>query len=182
MNSLRIFFCLAAVAFCAAPAGAQTMKPGLWESTSKMGGSPELNKAMAQMQQQMANMPPEQRKQMESMMGKSGIGMGAGGMTVKMCLTQEMIDRGQVQRQQQGNCKTTITEKTSQSMKMNFSCTDPVSSGEAVYTFQGDKAYTMTMRIATAAKGAASATSIDSSGKWLGSDCGEVKPIALPKP
>lgn len=182
MNSMRIFFGIAALAFGTAPAHAQSMRPGLWESSSKMGGSPEMDKAMAQMQQQMAGLPPDQRKQMEAMMGKQGIQMGARGVTTKMCITQEMIDHGRFQQEQQGNCKTTITEKTGSSMKMNFSCKDPVSNGAAVYAFQGDSAYTMNMKITSAAKGAPAITTVDSSSKWLGGDCGAVKPIALPKP
>jgi hypothetical protein len=44
-------------------AGAENLKPGLWEVTHKMqtsGG--QMEQGMAQMQQQMASMPPEQRK------------------------------------------------------------------------------------------------------------------------
>ena len=47
-----------ALAVATASASAQTMKPGLWEIANKMGGSPEIDQAMAQLQQQMANMPP----------------------------------------------------------------------------------------------------------------------------
>ncbi len=169
----------AALALGTASAGAQSIKPGLWETTSKVGGNPEMDKAMAQMQQQMASMPPAQRKQMEDMLGKQGVAMGAGGMSAKACITREMIDRGEMQSQQQGNCKTTITDKTSRSMKMNFTCANPASSGEGLYTFQGDSAYTM--KVTSTVKGAPKTTTIDASGKWLGSDCGTLKPMAVPK-
>ncbi len=50
----------------AVSASAQNLKPGLWEVTNKMqSGSGELEKGMAQMQREMAGMPPEQRKMME---------------------------------------------------------------------------------------------------------------------
>ena len=65
---------------------AQTMKPGLWEANNKIGGSPENEQAMARMQQQMAALPPEQRKAMEDMLAKQGVGMGstnANGMVLK---------------------------------------------------------------------------------------------------
>ena len=172
------FFLMIALALGASAAAAQTMKPGLWESTSKVGGNPELDKMMARMQKQMAGMPPEQRKQMESTMG--GAQMGAGGMTTKSCVTQEMIDRGLLQHEQQGSCKTTLGKKSATDMTMDFSCTDPVSSGQAVYTFQGDKAYTMNMHITSNAKGAPGVTTMESSGKWMGGDCGAIKPIAVP--
>lgn len=174
---------LAALIF-AAPALAQTMKPGLWETTNKIGGSPEIDKAMAQMQQQLANMPPAQRKQMEDMMGKQGMSMGAasnGGMAMKMCITKEMIERNQLPMQQKGNCTTTTSDKTRSSMKVKFTCTNPPSSGEGIYTFQGDSAYTMNMKITSTVKGAQTNTSIAAAGSWLGSDCGNIKPMEPPK-
>ncbi|MDW5442557.1 DUF3617 domain-containing protein [Polaromonas sp. SM01] len=174
---------LAALAF-AAPALAQTMKPGLWESTNKIGGSPEMDKAMAQMQQQMASMPPAQRKQMEDMMDRQGMRMGGtsnGGVAMKMCITKEMIERNQLPLQQQGNCSTTISDKTSSGMKVRFTCTNPPSSGEGVYTFQGDNAYAMTMNITSIIKGVQTNTSIAAAGSWLGSDCGTVKPLSPPQ-
>ncbi len=182
MNLPPTFFCMTVLALCASAAGAQTMKPGLWESGSKIGGSPELEKAMAQMQKQMASMPPEQRKQMEAAMGRHGAQMGAGGMTTRICVTQEMIDRGLLQREQQGRCKTTISEKSATGMTLDFVCSDPASSGHAVYTFQGDTAYTMNMKINSSTRGVTGMTTLETSGKWMGSDCGSIKPITMPKP
>ena len=62
---------------CAAGASAQATKPGLWEVTSKLGVSAEMDKAMAQMQQQVVSMPPEQRKQMQAMLAKQGMNMSS---------------------------------------------------------------------------------------------------------
>ncbi|WP_371816986.1 hypothetical protein [Rhodoferax sp. AJA081-3] len=48
-------------------------------------------------------MPPDQRKMMQDMMAKQGIQMGASGgtgMSIKMCMTQEMIDRNEVTSRQ----------------------------------------------------------------------------------
>lgn len=60
-----------AALWLAATASAQQIKPGLWENTSQMGGA--MGAPMAQMQQQMASMPPAQRKQMEAMLAQQGI-------------------------------------------------------------------------------------------------------------
>lgn len=61
---------LAGACACAAlPAGAQTMKPGLWSLSNQVTSSdPAVAQAMSAMQQQMANMSPEQRRQMQQMM------------------------------------------------------------------------------------------------------------------
>ena len=185
MRLRRTFKSAAAVALAvvALSVQAQTMKPGLWESTSKMGGSPEMAQAMAKMQQQMASMSPEQRKMMEEMMSKQGVAMGTSGsgMVAKMCITKEMAERGDLPAQQQGNCTSTTSDKTSRGMSMKFTCTNPPSSGEGQLTFSGDSAYTMKMKINSSAQGAPKTMTIDSSAKWLGSDCGNVKPLVLPK-
>ena len=174
----------APLAVAAASASAQTMKPGLWEMTNKMGGSPEMDQAMAQLQQQMANMPPEQRKMMEDMMAKKGMGMGgvsAGGIVVKACITKEMAERNQMPMQHSGDCTNTISDKTGTGMKMKFTCTNPPSSGEGQFSFMGDSAYTMKMKISTAAQGKPQVTTVDGSGKWVTSDCGNITPMAAPK-
>lgn len=181
--TFRALACTFALSLAAAAAGAQTMKPGLWEVTTKMGGSPEMDKAMAQMQQQLASMPPAQRKQMEDMMARQGIGLAGasgGGMAAKICVTKEMAARNQLPMQQQGNCTTTTSDKTASSMKMKFTCTSPPSSGEGQFTFSGDSAYTMKMNVSSAQQGVPRNTTIDSSGKWAGADCGAIKPMAMP--
>ena len=171
------------VATTALGAQAQVAKAGLWEVTSKLGGSPEIDKAMAQMQQQMASMPPEQRKQMEAMMAKQGLGMsgGPGGIVTKMCMSKEMVERSQLPMQTQGDCTSTTSDKTSTGMKLKFSCTNPVSSGEGQYTFVGDSAYTVKMKINSRQQGKPTITTIDATAKWLGSGCGNIKPMPIPK-
>ena len=125
MKSHRIL-AAALVAF-ASTAGAQTLKPGLWEVTHKMNsGSSQVDQQMAQMQKQMAAMPPAQRKQMEEMMARQGTQMPAaapgGGMSMKMCMTREMAERSEIPAQQ-GDCKTTQQSRSGNTMKMAFTCT-----------------------------------------------------------
>ena len=175
---------MALVLLAALPVHAQTMKPGLWEVNNKLGGSPEMDKAMTQMQAQMANLSPSQRKAMEDMLAAQGVGLSGvsgGGMVAKICITKEMAASNPMPVQQQGSCTTTTSDKTANSMKMKFVCTNPPSSGEGRFTFAGDTAYTMKMTVNSAAKGVPKNTTLDTSGKWLASDCGAVKPMVLPK-
>jgi hypothetical protein len=169
----------------ALPAMAQTTKPGLWEMTNKMqSSSGEMEKAMANMEKQMASMPPEQRKQMQDMLAKQGMSMGTaagGGMSMKMCITKEMADRNELPQQQQGDCKTTQSPRSGNTMKISYVCTQPPSSGEGVITFNGDTAYTMKMNTTTTVKGKTEKMTMDAAGKWLSADCGNIKPIAPPK-
>jgi Protein of unknown function (DUF3617) len=65
---LAITLCLTLLS-ASAIVSAQTPQPGLWETSSKItGGSGEAGQKMTQLQEQMANMSPEQRKAMEQMM------------------------------------------------------------------------------------------------------------------
>ena len=182
MTRMRV--ALAAVATAAAsavlPAGAQSLKPGLWAVTNRMqGGSGQMQDAMAEMQKQLASMPPEQRKMMEEQMAKSGVKMGsagpAGGMSVKICMTREMVEKNEVPGQQ-GDCKTTSQGRSGNTMKMAFTCTNPPSSGEGQVTYNGSEGYTSRTTMSTQVQGKPEKMTMEGSGKWLGADCGTTKP------
>jgi hypothetical protein len=178
---------IATIAFASA-AGAQSLKPGLWEITQQMkSDNPEHEKARAQMQQQMAAMSPAQRKQMEEMMASRGVKMGpdgpGSGMSVKVCMTKEMTERAEMpmsQQHQGTDCKTTQQSRSGNTMKMAYTCTTPPSSGEGEMTFTSPEAYSMKMAITSNARGKPEKMNMEASGKWLGADCGTVKPIVLP--
>lgn len=172
---------LTLLAAASAPALAQSIKPGLWTIENKVGGNPEMEKAMAQMQAQLASMPPAQRKQMEAMMGKNGVSMAASGaMAVKVCMTPEMVERQQMPTQTQGDCTSKIDSRTGNTLKISFTCSNPVSSGQGIYTFEGDKAYTMKMAVKSQDGGQTRNMTMDAKGQWLSADCGGVKPLNLP--
>ena len=165
-------------------ASAQSMKPGLWEMSQKvqMGGG-SMSKEMAAAQEQMAKMPPEQRKMMEEMMAKQGISMGSGGpgsVNVKMCMTKEMVEKDEIPSGQ-GDCTSTRSPRVGNTMKINFTCTKPPSSGEGQITFNGPDSYSMKMAVTAMVKGQPQKVDMDGTGRWLGTDCGVVKPLAMPK-
>jgi hypothetical protein len=175
------FAIVAVIAAAALPAAAQTLKPGLWEITNKMqGGSGQMQNAMSEMQKQLASMPPEQRKMLEEQMAKSGVRMGAagpaGGVSVKVCMTREMVEKNEVPAQQ-GDCKTTAQSRAGNTMKMAFACTNPPSSGDGQITFNGPEAYSSRMNVSTQVDGKPEKVIMEGTGKWLGADCGNVKPL-----
>lgn len=165
----------------AIPAAAQTMKPGLWEITSKMGGDTGAKMAAAQteMQQQLAAMPPEQRKQIEQMMAQKGIGMGpgaGGGMAVRICLSKEMAARNEPPAPQKGNCKQEYSKRSGNTTRFKYVCTNPPSSGEGEVTLHDPESYSMKMTATSQVKGKPEQMSMDARGKWLSNDCGKIKP------
>jgi hypothetical protein len=162
------------------PAGAQTLKPGLWEINNKMSGG-QMDQAMADMQKQLAQMSPAERKQMEEMMGRQGVRMapGAGGMTAQICMTKEMVERNDMPMQD--GCKMTQNTRSGNTMKMAFTCANPPSSGEGQVTFTSSEAYTSKMTMRMQEKGKTETMQMDTTAKWLKADCGSVKPVTPPK-
>lgn len=174
---------LALSCFMAMPCLAQSMKPGLWEINNKVSsGNGQIEQALAQMQQQMAAMPPAERRSMEEMMAKQGVNLSAagGGMLVKMCVTPEMAARKMVPMQQQGDCTQRHSAMSGNVMQVSFSCSKPPSSGEGQIAFSGDTGYSMKMTVTANTAGKAETMHIDAVGKWLGANCGAIKPIAPP--
>jgi hypothetical protein len=167
----------AALALLPWHAVAQTQVPGLWENSFKMKSQDgELEKGMAEMQKQMAAMPPEQRKQIEQMMASRGMSMGAQGTTVKVCVTKEDVAR-KAEPQFREGCTQQVVQRTANSMKVKFECTQPrPMSGEGEMTFISDKAYTGKSTMTAQADGKIQQMTMELAGKWLAADCGDVKP------
>ncbi|MEP6790421.1 MAG: DUF3617 domain-containing protein [Ramlibacter sp.] len=182
MKAHHLFATAVAAVLCL-PAAAQSLKPGLWEVTNTMVGNPQMEQAMAQMQQQLAAMSPAQRKQMEEVMAKQGVQMGGaagGGMSAKVCMTKEMVETTPVPVQQHGDCKMTTQQRSGNTQKMAYTCTNPPSTGEGEYTFLGAEGYKGKMTVTSSARGKQQTMTMEGSGKWLGADCGTIKPYTMP--
>ena len=171
---IRYVLAAAAFAFCGG-VSAQTLKPGLWEVTNDMKGGGQMEKAQIDIQKQMANMTPEQKKMMQDAMAKQGMQMSApgpgGGMAVRTCMTKEMIDRNELPSQQ-GNCKTTKQQKSGNTMSFAVVCTQPPSTGEGQVVVTSAESYTMKMAVNSSAGGKPQTMNVEGRGKWLSADCG----------
>jgi len=182
MTPLNRTFCLAALAVaCAAPAAAQKLAPGLWEhSVTMKTDSGRMEAGMARMQQQLAAMPPEKRKQLEAMMAGQGMGMGALGgagkpTVVKVCLTPEQAARDEMP-QTDGQCRQLSQERSGKSLRFKFTCTgERPATGEGEYTMDSDRAHHGRTVITTVAQGKPERMEMQHSARWLAADCGAVK-------
>ena len=182
MKSIHALPAAAIVLLSTAPcANAQTQAPGLWEHTFTMKSqNGEMERAMEQMQQQMAAMPPEQRRKIEEMMASRGVTMGAKGTTAKFCLTKEQAAKP-AEPQLNADCSRQQLTRSGNTLKYRFECSKPQPvQGEGELTYAGDKAYSGTSTVTTTAKGQPQQMRMEMSGKWLSADCGAIKPIALP--
>lgn len=175
------------------------MKAGLWQNTVRLtGGSAaemqqlqtaQMQQAMADMKKQLANMPEEQRKQIEAMMGPSGMKLDDSAITAqidalkngtssKSCVTQAEIDRGELPDENLGdNCTSTLTQVSATQVKSTEVCTgENPSRGEMNIVFDSPKHYTGKGVMTQTVNGQAHSMELHMDGQWLGSDCGDVKP------
>lgn len=161
------------------PAHAQSakplIKPGWWQVDSRMA-SPDVatDSAMSMVLQQLGNLPPEQRKQLENMAANNGMAMPTvsadGAVRVSACVTPEMAARRQIPTGQPGDCSSNNTP-TADGMKVAFTCNNPKSSGEGKLTLQGDQAFSMQLNVLTSARGTPEQVQVSSTGKWVAANC-----------
>lgn len=172
---------ISALACTALAAQAQKPTPGLWENSITMkSGNPQHNEAMAKAQAAMANMPADQRKMMEDMMAKQGVGMtmGAKPNAVRVCITPEMAERGDMPQKDGSKCTHKTVQRTGNSMKFTFSCEgNPPTSGEGEYVMgAGNKSYTGKNIVNTTVQGKPEHMEMTVTGTWVAADCGALTP------
>ena len=160
-------------------AQAQSSKPGLWEhrSTVQSGGG-QMAQQMAEVQKQLAALPPDQRKAMEQMMRSQGMGFSSDGKstTMRYCLTPEEAAKADIPSHDD-DCKYTVKQRSASSMKVSFVCTDEGrTTGEGDFQFKGDTAYSGTFTLTTRIDGKPERMEMTQSGKWVSAQCGQVQP------
>jgi hypothetical protein len=156
------------------------LQPGLWEQAMTMkSASGQMESQMAQMQKDLASMPPDQRKMVEDMMAKQGMAMGSAGgrsTTIKMCITPEQAERADLP-QQDNNCKQETVERSGSTVRYRFSCSgNPPTSGEGEYTMASPTSYSGRSTVLTQMQGKPEKIEMTHTGRWLGADCGSIKP------
>jgi len=165
---MRIVFLLAALlsANCIATPKLD-MTPGKWRNNITMQSeSGELERAMAEMQKQLASMPAEQRQMFEAMMKSQGMSLGMNGVSMEVCLTAEDIARGQLPKQE--GCTQQLSEKNGR-YYLSFQCTNPPSKGEGEFQLLDSKTYQGNLQVETKVKGKTEIMTMQQQGKWLGS-------------
>jgi len=175
--ALTLTSCCLGAALAQTPAGPK-IEPGLWEiNIALKSQSGKAEAAMKQAQDYIALLPPDQRKAVEDMMAAQNVRLGDKASSVQACISKEDAERGEIP-QQAGDCSQQVLERGANSMKVKFSCsTTPPASGEAVVNFQSTTAYTSKAVVDTVVVGQPERVNVDQRGRWLGADCGTVKPL-----
>lgn len=169
---------LITLALAAGNAECSSLRPGVWEyTTSVKTKSGEMEKAMAQMEQQMAMLPPEQRKMMEQTMAAQGVAKSSKPNTYKVCVTKENAQQGFIPSSD-SRCRQQIVRKSGNTVWFTYTCKgNPPTSGEGTYTLIGDSAYKGNMKVKTMVNGKAEIMEMNMKGKWLSKDCRSLKKV-----
>ena len=165
------------------------LKPGLWESRivkHVMDGrdtTAQTTGALSQMEQNLSRLPPAQRAQMEAMMKEHGaLTTGTAG-TTKLCISPEMAARDKPVIDPEGRCQPGKVERSGNHMTFEFNCNTngTLTSGKGESTASGDVISIRVDVTTQRGKGETHKVHSESEMKFLGSDCGDIKPIQLPK-
>jgi hypothetical protein len=160
-----------------AQAATPPMKPGLWEMTvvsREMNGQP-MPDMSAMMSKRMDKMPPEMRARIEAQMKAHGVQTGAQPGSIRSCISQDMI-RDHLWQQHEGRCQNTGVSQSGNTWTVNFTCQEPEAKGEVRATFKGSDSYSSDMNITTQHKGQPMTMRMRHDARWLGADCGDLKP------
>jgi hypothetical protein len=152
------------------------IKPGLWQVQTERETD---GKKAPELGEHMKNMSPAMRERMQANMKQHGIDMSGPPGQMKMCHSRESLDQGRWQGEQ-GNCKTDITSRSSSTWKWHATCAQPPSVSDGEATFSGAEAYTVKNTSTMTLQGKTSTTKMVMNAKWLGADCGDLKPMAPP--
>jgi hypothetical protein len=165
---------LALVAVCPAVL-ANEIEPGLWEFRTKMqspDGSSPIAAQMAQMQEQLKNLPPEVRQMMEKQMAGAGlnVGLGADAMSLKLCITPEDAKAGPVREgQREGECVYSRVQQKGNIWSGWVTCTEPQMQGDFTTTLHSASHHTTEARMQGKSIGT---MTMQTESKRLGDDCG----------
>lgn len=154
---------------------ASQMKPGLWEMRMKSDALKDMPK-----------IPPEQMEQMRKM-GVNMPQMQDGAMVTKVCITKDMAESSQapgMEKNEMG-CQTKNFQRSGNSYSADVVCNsaDMKGDGKVKGSFSGDTAFSSTYDFKGTMHGQPVSQRHENSGKWLGADCGSVKPMGgmMPK-
>ena len=164
---------LGATLITAAIAATLDVKPGLWEVTSQgeATGMPPIPP------QALAQMSPQQREQVMAAM--QGAMAHANQPNVsRSCITRKMLERGWDPNQDhRGNCTQTQTSSTSRTLDARMVCTgEQQATGNLHIEALDSQTISGTFNMVMSGGSNTMTVKRTLQGKWLGSDCGDVKP------
>lgn len=153
------------------------IRPGLWEQTMTMQSeSGQMEKAMQEMRQQLAALPPEQRQMVEQMMAAQGVKFGEASNSFRICISPEQAKLDQLHLVDE-NCSQDILQRSGDVITIKFTCAgNPPSKGAGEVTILSPTEYKGRALINTVVESKPEQVTIEQVGRWIASDCGNLQP------
>jgi len=158
------------------------IRPGLWETTAKTdtSGAPPISaEQKAQMDAAMAKMSPEMRAKIEAAQKSSQANRAAPHVN-RSCVTKEDLEKPFAfdSGNDDGKCTKTVVKATSTVQDIHVECAlgKHTSKGDVHMEAQSPEAFTGTVDTTVSDTQGTIKMRTTMSGKWLSSDCGDVKP------
>ncbi|MYN44507.1 DUF3617 family protein [Pseudoduganella sp. FT93W] len=178
MKSSAIFLLILAAS---AQAGAQNIKPGLWELSVKVkSADAQTDQALSAAVKQLESLPPEQRARLDAMMQQNGVTLPAiksdGAMRRPYCITPEMAASKELPLPAQGQCSSK-REPIAGGYKISYECSKPQARGQGTVLMNGDSAFTGTMDASSdTGNGRMQKVTVETTGRWIKPSCSPQTP------
>jgi hypothetical protein len=181
---VKKFLCAAVPAILVMCGQAQAAnKPGLWEMrviknvVDGQDHSAQMAAMGDKMQAAMAKLSPQQRAQMSAMMGHTGMSVGNQG-AIQMCITPEMAKRDVPVVDKDHACKPASVQRNGNHTTYEISCTSngTTTTGKGEATVNGDTV-SMSSDLTTKSASGTHHIQTEMEMRFVGSDCGNVKPM-----
>ncbi len=161
------------------------LKPGLWQSrmlkqvVDGHDTTAQMTSMASKMREMMAKMPPEQRARMEAMMkAHGGPSVGANG-TVKMCISAALARRDAPIVDRTGQCRPSNVTHSGDRTTFTIHCNADgnTTTGKGESTVSGNVITSQVDMTTRTAGGQTHVIHSESEMRYLGPDCGNVKPM-----
>ena len=170
-------FAIAAAAPAAQSRVVAPIKPGLWQIHSEREANGQRQPDISE---RMKNMSPEKRAQIDAMMKQHGVASGAGGMG-QVCYSRESLERSPW-ADQVTDCKVDYKSRSSSLWKWHTSCPKSGYESDGEADFLDRENYIVKSTSISKIGEQVRKSSTTTTAKYLGSDCGGLKPLEPAKP
>ena len=174
-----VLSCFVLVA-AAGPLPVPPVKPGLWEA--KMSTLDAEGHEIARPEQAaFAKLSPEARARMAEAMRARGVSMPDSNGATKVCLTKEMFESGRWQQMaSEMGCTTNYSTLSGTTWKWHSGCTALKSESDGEAVFSSAESYKTKVTTTATVMGKTNTSTRIVQTKWLGADCGDIKPFTPP--
>ena len=155
---------------------------GLWEITRDQQASGAAAAAPAVSEDMLARLPPEARARLEASMAARAQSNGSSSHSVKQCITEKNLAHVfEREDRRDHKCTHTVVSRTATSMEMHLECKNlgpggASSTGTFKWAVTTPESMQGSVDLVTTVAGHDLPMHSALTGKWLGADCGDVKP------